>query len=121
MRIKCKCGAIPCWWYAPAGEWNIRSRALCADCVSRAGDDTPGFPDDPPTDWDGNIIPAIFREWPKEMDEQWASYSDGTPGYWLWIDPFDKKGRVLPNCEYCYIGYHKRKWQWLKKKCLTES
>lgn len=127
MRIKCLCGNVPCWWYAPADEWDIRSRPLCAECVSRTGDYSSGFPDDPPTDWYGNIVPATFHLWPAPIPKEdrdpnayYIDYEHDTPGYWLWIDPFDKKGRTLPDCEYWWIGYHKRKWQWFKKERLDK-
>lgn len=109
MRVYCRCGKVPCWWYAPSGEWKNKSRVLCDDCVSRAGDAIPGFPDEP-TDPD---YPQEFHYW-KPPVEGVFTMTYNTPGYWLYLDD---QGRVIPDCEYWYVGHHKRKWQWLKKRC----
>lgn len=111
MRIKCGCGAVPCWWYAPSGARDLQQRVFCADCVPRGGDAIPGWPDEERCDIWGNPADAEYHEWPNP-----DAYCYNTPGYWLWIDVLDPKRRVLPDCEYWFVGYHKRKWQWLKKK-----
>lgn len=120
MRVKCKCGSAACWWYAPAGERNIQDRVFCDDCVSRCGDAIPGHPDEPMTDWYGDPVPCEWHKWPEPIPEHerepnviYLYNNHGTPGYWL---ACDDQGRVYPDCEYEWVGYHKRKWQWLKKK-----